>query len=56
MTYELCMITESDRCGILGGLFFLDLLSLGGSSGGVPVCFAPHICGINQVEQIVCWA
>ena len=25
-----------------------------GSSGGVPVCCAPHICGINQVDQIVC--
>ena len=30
MRYELCMITVSDQCGILGGLIFLALLSMGG--------------------------
>ena len=49
-----CMIVVNERCGILGGLFFLGSAVVEGgrgSSGGVQVFCAPRICGRNQVDQ-----
>ena len=54
MRYELCMITVNERCGILGGLFFLALLSMGGV-GLVAVCrFVVHLISVVLEYPGVC--
>ena len=45
------MIAVNERCGILGGLFFLGSVVVDGVELRCAGFCAPRICGRNQVDQ-----